>query len=361
MMKNELSLLLLIALIVFIPLNVNAESVDLEKTAEEIFELNEEPEEGFYEKCLNIIKNGIDIQIVEEYIRSFLKNQTDRLKSKLSYIPVFLMPCLFMAFAPNERKLTYEAISCASKLIYYSSAIGIVCESIDKISVLFGGFVSIIEKLLPVSVSVLNIFREIKTAGMMSPFLGLLSSGVTELMCKFILPVISLAFAVVFADAVKKDKKLTGLADVTFSTLSWILGLSSVIYIGISASLGLMNKKLDKLYIRTARFTIDKSVPIIGNMISDSIESFIACGDVIKNAFGIASVISFSVPFFNTAVELILNMLVLRTAEFLRGLFINDSDSMKRIIKLHSLLSSALVAVYIMAFISIAVFMGVII
>lgn len=63
------------------------------------------------------------------------------------------------------------------------------------------------------------------------------------------------------------------------------------LYIGITAISGIAVSSVSGLSLKTAKFAIDKFVPIIGGMVSGTVDTVMGCSMIVKNAAGIASIL----------------------------------------------------------------------
>jgi hypothetical protein len=90
-----------------------------------------------------------------------------------------------------------------------------------------------------------------------------------------------------FSDSIK----LSGFCSVIKSIIKWAIGICFTVFLGIIAIQGLLGSTFDGISIKTAKYTIDKLVPIVGGMVSDSAVVLISCTLLIKNAVGVAGII----------------------------------------------------------------------
>lgn len=69
------------------------------------------------------------------------------------------------------------------------------------------------------------------------------------------------------------------------------MGLAITLFTGLSAIQGMMTKSADDMLMKTARYSIDNLVPIVGGFAADSLEMVVACIKSIRGGIGIAGVI----------------------------------------------------------------------
>ena len=71
----------------------------------------------------------------------------------------------------------------------------------------------------------------------------------------------------------------------------FIVGLQSL-FSGLTALQGLGSKTADGMFLKTARFSLDNFIPIIGGFAADSVDMVLSCASVIKNALGIMGLLA---------------------------------------------------------------------
>jgi stage III sporulation protein AE len=70
-----------------------------------------------------------------------------------------------------------------------------------------------------------------------------------------------------------------------------VLSFVFTIFIGVLTIQGAMTASFDGISIRTAKFAMDTFVPIVGKMLSQSLDAVIGCSLLLKNAVGTAGLI----------------------------------------------------------------------
>ncbi len=69
------------------------------------------------------------------------------------------------------------------------------------------------------------------------------------------------------------------------------MGLSITLFTGLTAIQGIMTKSADDMLMRTARYSLDNLIPLVGGFTADSLEMIIACLKSIRGGIGVAGVI----------------------------------------------------------------------
>ena len=96
--------------------------------------------------------------------------------------------------------------------------------------------------------------------------------------------------------------------------MKWFLGIILVVFIGITTIKGLTGAAIDGLSFKTAKFTVDKMVPVIGGMFSETLDTLMACSLIVKNAVGVVGLILLVCALAAPLATLIVNLFLLKFA-----------------------------------------------
>lgn len=103
---------------------------------------------------------------------------------------------------------------------------------------------------------------------------------------------LALAYAVlVVLDNVSENVSLSKLSGLVKTASSWSLGICFTVFIGVMAVQGFSAAAMDGVTLRTAKYTIDNFVPIIGGMFADTVDTLVASSLLVKNALGVMGLV----------------------------------------------------------------------
>jgi len=137
------------------------------------------------------------------------------------------------------------------------------------------------------------------------PMVALLSGTIIKGISQVILPLatFSLAFTIIsnLSDNVKIGK-LTGLVN---NTSSWLLGITFMLFSAFMTVEGISATSLDGVSIRAMKFATKNYVPMLGGYLSDGFDMIVASATLIKNSFGLVTLLML----FGIVLSPILNVL----------------------------------------------------
>ena len=134
-----------------------------------------------------------------------------------------------------------------------------------------------------------------------------------------------------------------------------------IVFLGIVSIQSISAANYDGISIRTAKYTIDKSIPYVGGMFSESLDSIVAYSSIIKNAVGVTGLIVTAAIVLLPGIQIILHIFLLKILNALSMPF-ESSASATLISGLTSsflLLLITMLTVALMVFILIAMIVGV--
>lgn len=164
--------------------------------------------------------------------------------------------------------------------------------------------------LLPVMAAGISMSGAPTTATMMQGVtlfgLGLLIRFITGVL----VPAVSAYIAIITVNAALGDDVLGGLAAFVKWATTGSLKLIMTFFIAYLSLSGTTGGSVDALAVKTAKFAVSGSVPVVGGIISDAAESMLAGAVVIKNAIGVFGMLCVAgiciIPFLKVGINYLL-------------------------------------------------------
>lgn len=146
------------------------------------------------------------------------------------------------------------------------------------------------QSTMPIMSALLAAMGSTASEGAFRPLMAFLSGTVVLLIEKLVLPIILAGGILGTVDALA-DGRLEGLVKLAHRTSKWMLGLISSVYFCFTAVRGFTMAIRDGVTLRTAKFAISRLVPVVGSMVSGTVDSVMGCALLIKNGAGVVSII----------------------------------------------------------------------
>ncbi len=94
----------------------------------------------------------------------------------------------------------------------------------------------------------------------------------------------------------------------------WTLGFGFTVFIGVMSVQGLNAAALDGVSIRTAKFAMDRFIPIVGGMFADTVDTLVGCSLVVHNALGVLGLILLLAALLMPLLRVVMTLFLYRAA-----------------------------------------------
>lgn len=141
--------------------------------------------------------------------------------------------------------------------------------------------------LLPLMIPLLIAMGGLSSGGVLNPVIMGAITIFTTVIKTFILPAIFLSCVFLLVNSLTDKDYVKKLAMFLRNFSVFAMGLSVTVFSGLTAVQGIITRTADGMIAKTARFSVDNFVPIVGGFAADSIDLIISCTGIIKNGVGI--------------------------------------------------------------------------
>lgn len=227
--------------------------------------------------------------------RSFIKSITNKLleeiKTNLGFLSKILLISLISALLTNIQN-TFESASVSSFANYVTYiliailAIGSFYQLMETVKVTINSMIEFMEILLPILLTFLVLAGGPNTKLIFHPMI-LGTVNVIGIMVKgVILPLINFSFIISILSNLSERTELRKLSELGSQIVTFIISAAFTVFVGIITIYGL-STKIDGITIRTAKFAVDRFIPVVGGFLSDAVETVIGSSAILKNGIGI--------------------------------------------------------------------------
>jgi len=183
--------------------------------------------------------------------------------------------------AYNACYLVIASITIRSFII----AISLGRETIDMM-------VTFMQTLLPILMAMIIAMGGITTSAFFHPFLLGAIGFIGTVIKNVVLPLILFSAVLAIVNNFSTKIQVTKLATLLKQASALVLGFIFTVFVGVISVQGLTSSTVDGISIRTAKFAVDKFVPIVGGFLSDAMDTVIGCSLILKNAIGAIGFVS---------------------------------------------------------------------
>ena len=166
------------------------------------------------------------------------------------------------------------------------------------------GCASFILSFLPVFTGVLTAAGQPATAAACNLFLFWMCQAASQFAANTLVPMVGLYLAVCVAGAAAPELNLAAAAGMVRSVVTWALGLTMTLFVGLLTVSSLVSASGDTLGVKTARFLLGSFVPVVGGTLSDAFTAAQGCLKLLKTTLGVYGVLAVGAMFLPTLCQL---------------------------------------------------------
>ncbi len=316
------------------------------------------------EAIAGLTKSGLSDLSAEQALSAVFSALLQELAGNWRFAAEILGMLLLMSLLRNMNSSFGGEISGAAFYAGYITVAGIAVLILsDCVRICSGAITtlcSVIEGVAPVLMLLLTGMGGSSSSGVLSPVLAGLTGSIFSIITTVIFPLILIYAVVSIASNFSSTINLGKLAELLESIVKWLLGILFVIFLGITTLKGIAGASIDGVSFKTAKYTVDKMVPVIGGMFSETLDTIMACSLIVKNAVGIVGLISLACLIGAPLATLVANQFLLRFSAAAAEPFAEKRsvDLLSAMGKTIQLLTVTLLACTAMAFIFLSVLMG---
>lgn len=144
--------------------------------------------------------------------------------------------------------------------------------------------------ILPVLLTFMVAMGGVMSAGIYQPVVAILSGSIINLFSLVLMPILICAFVFAILGNLTTTVKFDKFRDFFVSLFKWIIGTVFTVFMAFLTLQGIIAGVHDGMAIKTLRYSISGSVPIIGGAISDGMGLVLMGTNLIKNAVGVAGI-----------------------------------------------------------------------
>ena len=145
--------------------------------------------------------------------------------------------------------------------------------------------------LIPLLLSLMIITGNMVTAGVVQPILLLIITFIGTFISNFLLPIILIGTSLGIISKISDRIQIDRLAKTFKSSVIWILGIVLTIFTGVLSLETSLTGHVDGVATKTTKAVISSAIPVVGKILSDTAETVLGSGIILKNAVGIIGVI----------------------------------------------------------------------
>jgi stage III sporulation protein AE len=148
-----------------------------------------------------------------------------------------------------------------------------------------------INKLSPLLMIVLLSCGKITTANTFHPVLSAAVYIISIIIRSCLVPLVTFSAVLSVAGNINSKMQISNFTKVVRSVSKWLMAAIITIFTGISAVYGFSAPALDAVSAKAVKFAVGSMVPVVGNFLSDTLETVVSGTKLMKNAVGVSGIV----------------------------------------------------------------------
>lgn len=200
--------------------------------------------------------------------------------------PMFLTS-LFTRLFPGNRSACMLICACGCSAVF----LNVLKESVDSARQLIQGIADVLEAAVPVLTGLSAVGGSSSSAALLTPMATLAGEIMVGILGGWGLELSCAAGACACACALGSRFRLDGIFELIKRAVQTGAGFILALFAGILKVQGMLGASFDSAAVKTARFAVDKIVPVVGGGISDTMDAALSSVILIKSAVGVTGML----------------------------------------------------------------------
>ncbi len=243
-------------------------------------------------EIIGSILTGNPIFTMEEVIQSLKTIFMSEIFGSVALGAQLVIICIIIGLLKNlSNSFGQDTVSALGTMISGCIVIALCLNSVFDIYTLCANTVATMtitmQILLPILVPLLIAMGGISSGGVLNPIIVAAITIFNTIIQRVILPAVLLSCIFFLVNSLTERDYVKKLANFMRTFAIFMVGFCVTIFTGLTTIQGLLTKTADGVLAKTARYSIDNFVPIVGGFAADSMDMILTCSTIIKNGIGI--------------------------------------------------------------------------
>ncbi len=273
---------------------VSIYSDDLKEAAEisDIYEIL--PEFDVEEFLLNSASGGslLDIKNIINRIITFLFGEIRNILKIMLYIMTVSMLSSYLSALPEGRSKDVSNVAFyACYIIIAGICTAAFLEIMECAQGAIDNILIVARLVVPVVVTSLAVSGAITSAAVFQPMLLGIIEVALMVIDKIFIPVLMLFTSLNVVNCISDKLNAQKMVDFLGKIVKWGLSVLLTIFVGTAGLQSLATGSADGLSVKITKYAASNLIPVVGGILSETVETVMNCSVIIKNAVGIAGII----------------------------------------------------------------------
>lgn len=241
----------------------------------------------------NVIEGKVDnSSLLKGFLKIISNNIPKVLKTIGSILVIIVIHSVLKSISESLENDSIE------RLVYYVQYILIVTiimsnflEIVDSIKDTCTNLIDYTNILIPLLVSLMVYTGSIVTSSLLEPIVIFTINFISNIIQNILIPTTMVFSSLIIISKISDRVQIESLTKMFKSGITWFLGIILTIFVGVVSLEGTMTSSVDGVTAKTTKAIVSSAVPVVGKILSDSVDTVLGAGIVLKNAVGFIGVL----------------------------------------------------------------------
>jgi len=238
-------------------------------------------------------------------------------------------------------------------IIMQNIAMGIGKQAINQMT-------NFMQAMLPVLITVMSSMGSFTGAALFKPVVIGSAEVISKIIMEVVMPLIIMMSVIYLINSINENIQISYLAKFLQKAAGVLIGLCLTIFVGIATVQGVTSNSVDNLTVTTMKFAAGSFVPIIGHVLTDTLDVMFSSSLVISSALRMISVIALFVIISLPVAKIVVLILIYKfTAAVVQPIVDKKlADALDGIGDSLTILLIAIICVGVMFYMSLTILIG---
>lgn len=247
-------------------------------------------------EIISRVLNGQPLFEIEDILGSVLNYFLGEITGSIALGINIVAVCIIMGLLINlSASFGKSAVSTIGTLVCSCTVIAMCLLNFSEVYELCAGTINnmalAMQVLLPVLLPLLIAMGGLTSGSILNP---VILGGVTvfaTIIQKFIMPLLFFSCVFLLGNSFADRDYIKKLSLLLRGFSIFAMGLAVTVFSGLTAIQGFVTESADSMLIKTAKYSVDSLIPIVGGFAADSMDMVLSCTSIIKNSIGVFGLI----------------------------------------------------------------------
>lgn len=202
---------------------------------------------------------------------------------------IAILSAIIAALSNEQKNGLAESAAFLIRCMALSVVLSVFLSGVTACAAFIHQAANFLEIAFPALLTLLTAIGGTASAGVLQPASLLLTGTITKVLHSVILPLTVAGGIMGILDKLFEKSRLGELSKLSSKIAKWLIGAVSTIFIGSTSLKSIAAATFDGVSLKSAKYAAGSLIPIVGGMVSGTMDTMLGCAVLVKSSAGIAA------------------------------------------------------------------------